>query len=540
MKIRNNSNLPLLGLFLLLALVFYFTTLNSFFLSDDFELIGRVLADDLSVTWGLEQGGFFRPVPIMTYVTDSALWGTNPLGYHLTNLVLHALNSFFVFILSTRLIRRNSHNPGIAFRISAAAGLIFLLHPSHTEAVSWISARPDLIATLFFLMALIFYDSYREKRASSYLAATLILFILALLSKESALCLPFIIVAIELSPAISQRGAFDLKPTITPAVLLGLIILLYFLIRYAAIGTFIGGYGASHHLNFSASLIWERLPKYALRAVMPPIPEQLSFMFLKPLKSRAFMLLALAFISTLTALLVFRHKRQGSTMRREQNRLLFLMLVSFLFSLLPVITMGINVFDTSGERFVYLGTVFSSIAIAYACATFIANRRIWILAISCLLIFYSVSLHRSNLKWRDAAGLSKSILNDLTGVSGHDDLLVINLPDNLSGVPVYQNGFEQALRIFQRSRKVGHVGVVSSHTLQTATEVLEVVRDANLFSIRLLNEKSRFVKVNDQVRCVGVAERSRYSLTMEFKDCLTATDVFYFQQGKMVEASLTK
>ncbi len=166
MKSRNDYSLYLLGIFFLLALIAYSAILNSFFLSDDFALIGKVLEGDFSVTWGLEQGGFFRPLFIWSYVIDSTLWGTNPFGYHLTNIALHTVNSYLVFILSARLIRRNGHDPANAFRISVAAGLIFLLLPSHTEAVSWISGRTDLMATLFFLTALIFYDSYGQERYS--------------------------------------------------------------------------------------------------------------------------------------------------------------------------------------------------------------------------------------------------------------------------------------------------------------------------------------------------------------------------------------
>jgi hypothetical protein len=537
MKIRNNYDLPLLGIFFLLGLISYSIILNSFFLSDDFVLIGRVLEGDLSVTWGLGQGGFFRPLFILSYVVDGTLWVTNPFGYHLTNVALHTLNSYLVFILSSRLMRKNRQDPAISFRISVAAGLIFLLLPSHTEAVSWISGRTDLIATLFFLLALIAYDSYQQERHIPYLAATLVLFTLALFAKESALCLSLVVVAMELSPATRQEQAPDFRQAIKTGGMFVLILLAYFLVRYAAIGTFIGGYGSSHHLNFKLSLIWERLPKYSARAVMPPLPQQLSFMFVKPFKSRAFVTFAVIFTGLLSILLVCRHKKETPTKRKQQNVLLFLLLISFLCSLLPVITMGISIFDTSGERFVYLPSVFISIAIAYISAIFVTKRKPWLLTIFCLLVFYSACLYRSNQWWREAANLSKSILDDLVSLSRHDDLLVINAPDSLRGVPVYQNGLEQALRTFQRSKKISHVDVVSYHSLQSTTDVIDVVRESNLFSIRLFKEKAEFSRVDDQVECIGVAERSRTSLVIRLRNCFTGRDVFYFHDGKMVDAS---
>lgn len=540
MKSRNDYSLHLLGIFFLLALITYSAILNSFFLSDDFAQIGKVLEGDFSVTWGQGEGGFFRPLFIWSYVIDSTLWRTNPFGYHLTNIALHTLNSYLVFILSAQLIRRNGHDPANTLRIAVAAGLIFLLLPSHTEAVSWISGRADLIATLFFLTALIFYDSYRQERYSPYLAATLFLFMLALLAKESALCLPFIIIAMEISPATGQRRAVDFRQTMKTGGWLVLILLVYFLIRHAAIGTFIGVYGASTHLNFKLSLIWERLPKYSVRAVLPPLPEQLSFMLFKPFKSRAFIAFAIIFTGALSTLLLLRHKWQSHTVRKQQNVFLFLLLIFFLCSLLPVITMGINVFDTSGERFVYLPSIFTSIAIAYISTVFISHRKLWMLTIFCLLVFYSASLHGSNLRWREAANLSKSILDDLVSLSRHTDLLILNAPDDLRGVPVYRNGLEQALITFQHSIKINRVAVVSAHSLPSTVGVVGVVRESKRFSIRLLNEKAEFSRINDQLECVEIGERSRNSLIIELKDCFVGRDVFYLQEGKMVEAPLTQ
>ncbi len=107
----------------------------------------------------------------------------------------------------------------------------------------------------------------------------------------------------------------------------------------------------------------------------------------------------------------------------------------------------------------------------------------------------------------------------------------------LRRVPVYQNGLEQALRTFQHAKKISHVDVVAYHSLQSTTDVIDVVRAANLFSIYLLNEKAEFSRVNDQVECMGVVERSRTSLVIQLRDCFTGRDVFYFHDGKMVDAT---
>ena len=538
MKARNDYHFYLLTVFGLLALTAYSTILNSFFLSDDFAQIGKVLQGDWSVAWGMEGGGgFFRPLFIFSYIVDSKLWGTNSFGYHLTNLALHTFNSYMVSIFSARLMRRAVYDSVFSYRTSIAAGLLFLLHPSHTEAVSWISGRADLIATLFFLSALIAYDSYRQKNRSTLLALTLALFMLALLAKESALCLPFIIVAIELYAAKMRLDTHDRKRILKGVGLLFLTLLLYFLIRHAAIGTFVGVYGASQHLNFKLALLWERLPKYFVRAFFPPLPLQLSFMLFKPLKSRAFLVFAALFVSAVSTLLVYRHKSQPVAKRREQNASLLLLLILFLCALLPVITLGVSVFDTLGERFVYLPSIFSSIALAYIFTALISNQKLWLVTVAALLIFYSASLYRSNRRWQTAARLSQSILNDMVSLSKSEDLLVLNVPNDLQGVPVYRNGLEQALETFQNFRKISRVRILAYHTIQSTTGDVEVKAESNRFLIHLTNERAEFSRINDREDCLEVIEQSRDSIKIVLEDCFTGLDVFYFQDGKMVKAS---
>ena len=80
----------------LAAAVAFSLNLNSYFLSDDFVQIGKVLQRNFAVTWGLAHGGFFRPLFIWSYVVDSWIWQARPFGYHLTNVALHGLNAFLV------------------------------------------------------------------------------------------------------------------------------------------------------------------------------------------------------------------------------------------------------------------------------------------------------------------------------------------------------------------------------------------------------------------------------------------------------------
>src|SRR3954468_5152063 len=162
MRLRHFPQAFLIGVFVVAAPIAFSTNLNSYFLSDDFVQIGKVLHGDYSVVWGQSHGGFFRPLFILSYIIDSKIWQYRPIGYHLTNVVVHALNSFLLFKLGLRLTNTNLPLQR-ARAVSAAAAALFLIHPSHTEAVIWISGRADLLATGFTLLVLWRYCDYVDR-----------------------------------------------------------------------------------------------------------------------------------------------------------------------------------------------------------------------------------------------------------------------------------------------------------------------------------------------------------------------------------------
>ena len=253
MRPVRSPQLYLLGLFLLAALIAFSPNINSYFLSDDFVQIGKVLHRDFSVSWGHEHGGFFRPLFIWSYVIDSRVWGARPFGYHLINAILHGLNAFFVFKLASPLVRRFAPTPIGGTRVAIAAAALFLLHPSHTEAVNWISGRADLIATFFILASLLAYLAYANGARTSRLIASLACFVMALLAKESAICLPFLVLVVSVPQPV--RGGKTSNQVLKIFALFLSILAGFILVRAFFIGSIIGGYGTTQHLNFSPGWI---------------------------------------------------------------------------------------------------------------------------------------------------------------------------------------------------------------------------------------------------------------------------------------------
>jgi protein O-mannosyl-transferase len=129
----------------------------------------------------------YRPVRNISYALDFLIWGDNPVGFHLSNLLIHAANTVLVYLLARRILGGSVS--------SFLAAVIFAVHPLQTDAVAYVSGRRDLLFTLFYLAAFLSYLRYREKRSLVGFILFLGLWALGLMSKEMAVTLPAFIFA---------------------------------------------------------------------------------------------------------------------------------------------------------------------------------------------------------------------------------------------------------------------------------------------------------------------------------------------------------
>ncbi len=521
----------ILGLFLLAGLIAFSNIINSWFLSDDFAQIGKVLHGDLSVVWGREHGGFFRPLFILSYLIDTTVWGTRPFGFHLTNIVVHSLNAFLTFILSLRLLEDLKLDVRIRQTIAIGAGALFLLHPSHTEAVTWISGRADVLATFFCLASLLSYLAYAQSERTLLLVLSLFYFAIGLLAKESAICLPLLVVAV----GIFRGAAWDRKTFRRFLAIIGCyfsLLLVFVAIRSAFIGSLVGGYGTSQHLNFSPAWLRDRLLEALVRSVSPVLPSQLSWFLFKPLQSRVFIVFALSCAGLVTAAIVLRRRWYERSDRREQNRFLIALVIMFLFALLPVINLRLTLYQTLGERLLYLPTVFSCLLMAYLSAILIRNQKLWLVILICTLGFYSVRLYQTNRSWSEGSRLSRSITDDLANSSTRDHVIILNVPDNLRGVPVFHNGLPEALLYFQNRKRFRQVEIISFQELQSAFDEVAVNPHPGFLSMYLLNDNDSFARPESSA-CLNITAQSRNALELHAEPCSADADLFLFDKGTM-------
>lgn len=173
---------------------------------------------------------FYRPLVMLSYVTDHARGGVEPRTYHLTNLLWHAACSAVVYGLGVLLF--GSVLPAFA------TAFLFAVHPVRVENVCWISGRTDVLCGFFFLSAVALFVYWtRQDKGSGWWVGALLLYVLALLSKEMALSLPIILVCIY---AGLDRERHPWKALVRPLAAFLIVTVAYIALRDAVLGKVAG------------------------------------------------------------------------------------------------------------------------------------------------------------------------------------------------------------------------------------------------------------------------------------------------------------
>lgn len=134
----------------------------------------------------------WHPLTWLTHMIDFAIFGLNPAGPHVVNVLFHIANSLLLFCAMKALT-------GSSWKSFFVAG-IFALHPMHVESVAWISERKDVLSTFFFLGALLFYVRFTRQRNHKNYALVILMFALSLMSKPMMLTFPFLLLLIDFWP----------------------------------------------------------------------------------------------------------------------------------------------------------------------------------------------------------------------------------------------------------------------------------------------------------------------------------------------------
>ncbi len=153
----------------------------------------------------LRRASTYQPIRVLSYAFDYRFWELNPLGYHITNIIFYLLTCIMIFFTTCELLKflRAEKTSESNTRIAFFTTLLFAVHPVHVEAVTWLSARKEVLLGFFSFSSVYFYllgrgASDGAKKGLLYGLASLC-FILAALSKPVAVVLPGLILLFEVS-----------------------------------------------------------------------------------------------------------------------------------------------------------------------------------------------------------------------------------------------------------------------------------------------------------------------------------------------------
>ena len=223
------------GTLCLLTALFYLPSVlgNSFVSYDDYLLITKnLLVQELS--WSTISGAFssfdpelYVPLTILSYQIEHALFGFSPIAFHAVNLLLHLASTGLVISILYRLSKR-SFGDATAAWLALIGGVLFALHPQHTEAVVSASARKDILSSCLALLSIWFYLKAGGRRNSAAFRLSIGAFLLALLAKVSVIMLPLALVLIDLYEQRTPLWKNQLRekvPYLVLSVLFGIVAL---------------------------------------------------------------------------------------------------------------------------------------------------------------------------------------------------------------------------------------------------------------------------------------------------------------------------
>lgn len=489
-----------------LALVAFLTSLgNGFALDDNSIIVENSLIQDLanlriifmSPYWQSWNFGdlLYRPLVITSIAINYAVSGLRPFSYHLVNVLLHAGNSALVYAVTCQVFRQR----GLALLAAAA----FALHPIHTEVVANVTGRSELLAAMFLFIAWLLYvlrDAAPSEPAGagrSPLARALLLggsalsFALALLSKEHAVILPFLLVLSDALretrrvPAPSQAGLMRaLWRRLVTGYLLYLVVLAgYLLVRVSVLGT-LRSPGRNSVLNplltadFSTRLLTAMriLGKYLLLLVAPVrLSADYSYNQV-PLASSAFEPDVLLPVLGVAAIAWFLRRRA----------LLAFGFVVFLVTLAPVLNIFFPIGTIMAERLLYFPSFGFCIALAGLVA--LATERIrdprWLRwlpigAFVLLLVLYGGKTVVRNQVWAsDLALWRATVVTSPDSAAAHRNLALELM--NLGDLEAARLELVAALRIlpswWDARQRLGAVLLLQNRLDEAVAEEQEAIR----------------------------------------------------------------
>ena len=393
----------------------YFNSLSNDFAYDDYSTIveNQYLKDLTNYFSSFFNRSYFRiagaeasyrPITTLSYFLIYATCQLNPFCYHLASLLVHIGNVLLIYLLMN-LIQKNT-------TASILAALFFACHPALTEAVNCIDFNDDPLATLFFLLSLIFYIRLKAEYVTSNIGGyslALLFYLLGLLSKEMAITLPAIILLSDLT--LVETGA---DHTVSQRFVQNIRLKKFYYMGYILVSLFYLGLRFALLTNPAASTPFSNGPFLERIIYLPNHIFNYIKIVLWPLKLNADYIYSYPQhffeVTNLVAVLVVACLVVLSVLIYQSRKIIFFGIWWFLITLSPVWNV-IEIYNPVAERYLYLPVIGFCIAVAAFLAnllqrTFQQNSKIQQFAqfaiVFLVLIGYSTITIARNKDWSDS------------------------------------------------------------------------------------------------------------------------------------------
>ena len=364
-----------------------------------------------------------RPLGMASLFLDYRLWREWAFAYHLTNVALLLTAAVGVFVLCRTL---DMPSEG-----AATSALIFSFLPINAEAVAWIAARFDLLATSLTVWTVVLYARFRKTRRWSWYVAALVAFLLALFSKESAYVLPLFLFCFEWLLTDERRFALPFSFLLAGAIA--------FAYRWAALGG-IGGYLSESGEPSVLKVGWKSFEGILLRG---PAETLMGVNWLQPNGHGTMAIVAL--LSAILLALVF-----GFRTDVRRSRLIWFGLLWMLLAGVPVHVLLLIGPGLTNSRVLYLGSVGLALAVG-TLLTSVEGARLqmgWALV---LLVAFGLLLRHNLQAWEWTSDFSRNFLKELRRLEPsppvNAEFVVFDKPDTIRGVFFFHVGLAEAVKV---------------------------------------------------------------------------------------------
>lgn len=339
----------------------------------------------------------WNPLTWISLGIDHAVFGLDPSGYHLTNVLLYGATTLAVVLLVGTLFARARHTvDGKVLVAAGVAGLIFAVHPLHVESVAWVSERKDVLFGLFHVVALLLYLRFTEHHRRAAYLWSLGAFALALLAKPAAVSLPLVLVILDAYPLGRFSGPGKIRVLVekVPFVVLGIASTVI-----TTVAQWKGG-AVARHIGLGERLwIAERAFAFYLAKTVWP----LNLVPMYPLESQ-FSPWRWDYLASLALLLGVS---TGAVVMRRRAPLFSALWAAYLAMLLPAVIAVLGE-QSAADRHMYLPLLVPAIGIAAAVFSVWQTKRFRVATLATVmvtLVVLSVLSVRQIGVWRDTRTL---------------------------------------------------------------------------------------------------------------------------------------